>query len=501
MSRSRQAQGALETVSDTTRAQLAAAPDRNRIHRSLRSLRAATMLADVVVLSYSVLLAWNLRSNIDVWTGPLTGSVSPLEYSGTAIVLVWILTMVVQGAYSERTFGGGHDEYHIVTRASVMTAGIVGLSCYLLQLPLSRGFVLLAFCIGTPLVLAERYVIRRVAHELRRGGKLLHSVIAVGGPDGVAEVNDSLLRSKHVGYRIVGACLPPGVSASAAEYPVPILGSAAETRRLCDEAGADTVLVAHGGYSTAKELRRIAWDLEGSNIDLVVVPSLTDVAGPRIHMRPVAGLPLLHIEPPQASEAAGFEKRLFDIVGAGLGLLLLSPLLLVVAVLIKLEDHGPVFFTQPRTGRAGSMFGCFKLRSMFVDAEGLEKGLRDEAGHLGALFKMPDDPRITRIGAFIRRFSIDELPQLLNVLRGEMSLVGPRPQQAWEVELYTDWEGHRLRVRPGMTGLWQVSGRSRLSFEEAIRLDLYYVDNWSMVSDVLIMARTVGAVLGRSGAY
>jgi lipopolysaccharide/colanic/teichoic acid biosynthesis glycosyltransferase len=138
---------------------------------------------------------------------------------------------------------------------------------------------------------------------------------------------------------------------------------------------------------------------------------------------------------------------------------------------------------------------------MFVDAEGLEKGLRDEAGHLGALFKMPDDPRITRTGAFIRRFSIDELPQLLNVLRGEMSLVGPRPQQAWEVELYTDWEGHRLRVRPGMTGLWQVSGRSRLSFEEAIRLDLYYVDNWSMVSDVLIMARTVGAVLGRSGAY
>jgi exopolysaccharide biosynthesis polyprenyl glycosylphosphotransferase len=300
---------------------------------------------------------------------------------------------------------------------------------------------------------------------------------------------------------VVGACVPEEISAEPSSFTVPVLGTVAETRRLCDEHGADTVLVARGGYQTSRELRRIAWELEGSDIDMVVVPSLTDVAGPRIHMRPVAGLPLLHVEQPQSGEAGGLSKRLFDLVGASLALLVLSPLMVAVAVLIRLEDKGPVFFRQPRIGRDNETFGCYKFRSMFVDSERLEQQLREEAGHSGALWKMEKDPRITRIGAFIRRYSIDELPQLLNVVRGDMSLVGPRPQQAWEVATYTEWEGRRLRVRPGMTGLWQVSGRSQLSFDEAIRLDLYYVDNWSMTTDVVIIIKTVRAVLGKTGAY
>jgi exopolysaccharide biosynthesis polyprenyl glycosylphosphotransferase len=283
--------------------------------------------------------------------------------------------------------------------------------------------------------------------------------------------------------------------------PVPCLGSVSETRRVCEELGADTVLVARGGYSSSSDLRQIAWDLGGSDIDLVVVPSLTDIAGPRIHMRPVAGLPLLHIEGPQADEAGGLDKRIFDIVGALVALVITAPLMIAVAAAIWLEDRGPIIYRQLRIGRDGRAFDCFKFRSMFVEAEFFEADLRDGANHNGALFKLELDPRVTKVGKFIRSYSLDELPQLFNVIRGEMSLVGPRPQQLWEVETYTDSAKRRLLVRPGMTGLWQVSGRSSLTWDEAVRLDLYYVDNWSMVTDLVIMSKTVRAVLSSTGAY
>ena len=195
------------------------------------------------------------------------------------------------------------------------------MTCYLLQLPLSRGFLLLTFLLGVPLLLLERFTLRKIVHGMRRRGRLLHRVIAVGGPSGIAEVYDSLRRAQYVGYQVVGACVPEGLAVEPERFPVPVLGRVADTRRLCNEYGADTVLVARGGYGTSHELRRIAWDLEGSSIELVVVPSLTDVAGPRIHMRPVAGLPLLHLEEPQAGEAGGLSKRLFDVVLAGLALL------------------------------------------------------------------------------------------------------------------------------------------------------------------------------------
>ena len=475
--------------------------DRHSVSRHIRVVLVLTAVLDGLVLALSVTLAWNLRLFFDVWsTAPVGGDELAVD-AAPFLVLAWFLLLVAQGSYSARNFAAGAEEFRTVTLASVITAGLVGLTCYLLQLPLSRGFVVLAFFLGTPLLLVDRFVVRRVTHRLRRSGHLMHRVLAVGGPLGISEVVDALRRAQHVGYEVVGACLPEGIAHEPARFDVPVLGRLTDMRRLCEQAGADTVLIARGAYATPNELRRIAWSLEGSDIDLVVVPSLTDVAGPRIHMRPVAGLPLLHLEQPQAGQAAGWGKRAFDVAGALLALLLLSPVMLVVSALIKLEGPGPILFVQPRVGRDGRAFGCYKFRSMFVDAAAREKELRERAGHTGALFKMPDDPRITRVGKFIRRYSIDELPQLVNVVRGEMSLVGPRPQQAWEVETYTDWEDRRLRVRPGMTGLWQVSGRSQLSFDEAIRLDLYYVDNWSMTADVVIMVKTVRAVLGTSGAY
>jgi exopolysaccharide biosynthesis polyprenyl glycosylphosphotransferase len=474
-------------------------PDRHRIGVKLRTILGFTALADLLVIAIGVLAAWHLRAGLDAWLEPLGPHL--VLRSGPFLACIWCLVLVAQGGYSLRNFGAGAEEFRTVTRASIITAGLVGLICYLLQIPLSRGYLLLTFLIGTPLLLVERYLTRQSAHALRRSGWLMHRVIAVGGPSGISEVVEALCRSPHVGYKIVGACLPDSIAIEPERFAVPVVGRVADTRRLCDAMGADTVLVARGGYASAQELRRIAWDLEGSSIDLVVVPSLTDVAGPRIHMRPVAGLPLLHVEQPQAGKAGGWSKRSFDVVVATVALVVLSPVLLAVALLVKLQDGGPVLFYQPRVGRDGSSFRMLKFRTMVLDAEKQLAELRLLNDCDGVLFKMRLDPRITPIGRFLRRYSVDELPQLLNVVRGDMSLVGPRPPLPTEVDQYAEDMRRRLLVRPGLTGLWQVSGRSTLSWDESVRLDLYYVDNWSMTSDFAIIAKTVRAVLGREGAF
>jgi exopolysaccharide biosynthesis polyprenyl glycosylphosphotransferase len=448
-----------------------------------------------------VVVGWHLRLSIAVWPRAVPAHESLATTAGPWIVATWVLILAAQGAYSLRDFGAGPDEFRRVLLGSMLTAGSVGLICYLVQVPLSRGFVLLTFLLGTPMLLLERYAARKVLHSLRLQGHLLRRVVAVGGVAAISELVAVLQRERYAGYEVLGACVPDSITVDPGSLSVPLLGSAEKTRQICDEIKADTVLVTRGGYGSADELRRIAWDLEESDISLVVVPSLTDVAGPRIHMRPVAGLPLLHVEGPRADEAGGLAKRLFDLFVATVTLLVLSPLMLAVAVAIKAYDGGPVFFRQARIGWRGDPFGMVKFRSMVVDAE----SRLDEVRHLddsdGVLFKVKRDPRITPIGHWLRKYSIDELPQLFNVIKGEMSLVGPRPPLPNEVARYEDHVRRRLMVRPGMTGLWQVSGRSELSWRESVRLDLYYVDNWSMLTDLVIMAKTVRAVVATHGAY
>ena len=235
----------------------------------------------------------------------------------------------------------------------------------------------------------------------------------------------------------------------------------------------------------------------------MVAPSLTDIGGPRIHTRPVQGLPLIHVETPTYSGRKLYTKRAFDLVGSGLLTVALSPVLLVLAVLVKATSPGPVFFLQERVGLNGGTFPMVKFRSMVVDAEARlqELSALDRAEGNDVLFKMRNDPRVTKVGAFMRRYSLDEVPQLFNVLMGEMSLVGPRPPLAREVERYDVHVHRRFLVKPGMTGLWQVSGRSDLSWEDSVRLDLFYVENWSLVSDILILLKTARAVVRSEGAY
>ncbi|BCW72569.1 hypothetical protein NicSoilB8_36130 [Arthrobacter sp. NicSoilB8] len=232
-----------------------------------------------------------------------------------------------------------------------------------------------------------------------------------------------------------------------------------------------------------------------------MAPALTDIAGPRIHTQQVAGLPLIHVTTPALDGGQRVAKRLFDIVVSAILIVLSSPVMIVVALLLKLTDPGPVLFKQQRVGIQGAHFGMLKFRSMVIDAEQRLVELQHKNEGNGVLFKMKSDPRITPVGRFLRKFSLDELPQLFNILAGSMSLVGPRPPLPSEVAAYEKDVRRRLLVKPGLTGLWQVSGRSNLSWQDSVRLDLYYVENWSLAGDLLIILKTARAVFRSTGAY
>jgi exopolysaccharide biosynthesis polyprenyl glycosylphosphotransferase len=282
---------------------------------------------------------------------------------------------------------------------------------------------------------------------------------------------------------------------------VPVYGGLDDVTSAVRSFGANTVAVLACPEMDGIKLRGLAWELEKTGTDLCVSPALLDVAGPRTTIRPTAGLTLLHVDHPQLAGARLVLKGLFDRCAAALILLLLSPLFAVLAAAIWLSDRGPVLFTQVRVGKDSRMFRIYKFRTMVVDAEQRRMHLLVSNDTDGVLFKLRQDPRVTAVGAHLRRWSIDELPQLINVLLGDMSLVGPRPALPDETAQYADHVRRRLVVKPGLTGLWQVNGRSDLSWDESVRLDLRYVENWSFVLDLQIMWKTVSALLRGLGAY
>jgi exopolysaccharide biosynthesis polyprenyl glycosylphosphotransferase len=283
-----------------------------------------------------------------------------------------------------------------------------------------------------------------------------------------------------------------------AEVPV---GGLDDVLALAAEHGADTIAVTSASETAAEYLRRLSWQLEGTGIELLVSPGLVEVAGPRLHIRPLEGLPLLTVEQPRFAGWQRVVKGTLDRVAAALAIVVLAPVLVGIAVAVKATSPGPVLYRQERVGVNGQAFTMLKFRSMVVGADRQVDGLRADNISDGLLFKMKVDPRVTPVGRLLRRLSLDELPQLFNVLGGSMSLVGPRPPLPGEVARYDTSVSRRLLVKPGLTGLWQISGRSDLPWEEAVRLDLRYVENWSLAMDTLILAKTTRAVLSRSGAY
>jgi exopolysaccharide biosynthesis polyprenyl glycosylphosphotransferase len=468
--------------------------------RALRYLPLTALSLDIFVLAGASALATLGRERLGVLFGPAELS-EAVGVVGPFIVFVWLLAIAGLGGYQESTFSVGTDEFKRVFNASLVTAGLIGVVCYLLKFDLARGFYALEFIVGIPLLILGRFVLRRILHRAHRAGMLAHRVLIAGTSNHIDEIARVLSRESWLGYHVVGAVTPPTDVREETDAGVPVVGNAEEVSSVAADVNADVVFFAGGGIESGRELRRNGWELAEHGVQVVVAPSVTDVSRERVRIRPVGGLPLMHLDPPGSADAVRWGKRLFDIVGSLALLLMLSPVFMVAAARIKADDGGPILFRQTRIGRLGHEFECLKLRTMVVDAEDRLRDLHAEIGYMVGLFKMQDDPRITKPGHWLRRFSIDELPQLWNVLRGDMSLVGPRPPLPREVATYDHFATRRLQVRPGMTGLWQVSGRSDLSWDETVRLDLYYVDNWSMVQDLTILARTFGAVISPRGAY
>jgi exopolysaccharide biosynthesis polyprenyl glycosylphosphotransferase len=459
--------------------------------------RHVLFLTDATVITASTLTAMYVRF------GLADDSVSSLARNllSLGLVVCWLGALIGTRAYEGRYLGTGADEFKRVSSASLRLMAVVAVLCYTLRLSLARGYVAIALPLGTCLLLLSRYALRRWVHARRRRGGWLHRVVAVGGAAGVEQLATEFARGPYAGFTLVGACVTDPEELVGLDG-VPVLGGCGDVIDAVRATGADTVAVAAGLGMSSAMLRALSWQLEGTGVDLVVSPALTDVAGPRISIRPVAGLPLLHVEKP---EIAGFRqgfKTGCECVLAAIVLVLLLPLLVVLAIAIRIDSPGAPLFRQTRVGRKGKPFTVFKLRTMRTDAESLLAELAEQnESRDGLLFKIRRDPRVTRLGALLRKWSLDELPQLWNVVRGDMALVGPRPPLPSEVAAYQSDVARRLLVRPGITGLWQVSGRSNLSWDDSVRLDLYYVENWSLALDLMIIWKTVFAVLRRNGAY
>jgi len=465
----------------------------------VRRYARALVALDLGVLTVTCLLG--------VWArfGAEAAGVRGVSYYAVAalIAALWMCALALGRSYEPRFLGSGTEEFKRVGNASVRVAAVVALVCYSAQIELARGFVAVVLPTGLLLLLLCRLQARQWLRRARQNGRCHHRVVLVGAPDPVRDLARQLGRDPLSGLRVVGVCVP-GLSGELEVDPdvrVPIVGSLALVRQALVAVQADTVAVTASPGITGEALRSLSYELEGTGVDLLLAPALTNVAGTRVSIRPVAGAPLLHVDEPELGGSRKLIKALFDRGTSALGLLLLSPLLLVLAALVRLTSPGPAFFRQERVGRDGDLFRVWKLRSMYEDAEQRKALLEELNESEGVLFKIRDDPRVTRVGRVLRKYSLDELPQLANVLVGQMSLVGPRPPLVSEVEKYEGHAYRRLLVKPGITGLWQVSGRSDLSWEDTVRLDLYYVENWSLGLDVAVLAKTVITVIRGSGAY
>jgi exopolysaccharide biosynthesis polyprenyl glycosylphosphotransferase len=472
------------------------APRMSTWHRPYIALLILLDFAGAALASFTAIsLFVQAVSGFRVWEGATFFSTVVYVF----LPLCWIVVLWGNGAYDRRYLGIGTDEFKRVFRATLTVVAVVSFIAFSTKTDLSRMSVATALVGAMAYILVGRYIARQVLHLTRRQGRAAHRMLLVGTLPEAMEVHTAVSRTPNAGMVPVAIHLTEGYVPRRVNAPVPI-HAGRDILAVVKEVRADTIAVCGSVSAEPGELRRLAWQLEGTGIDLVVAPQLTDIAGPRVHIRPVEGLPLLHVEEPTLSGPAWLFKMAIDRTAAALGLLVLLPLFAAVAVAIKISDPGPVFFRQPRVGREGKTFQVWKFRTMYTDAEDRLATLQDQNETDGLLFKIKDDPRVFPVGRFLRASSIDELPQLINVLLGEMSLVGPRPLPADDGDFLGDVR-RRLLVRPGITGLWQVSGRSDLSWDDAVRLDLYYVDNWSITFDLSILWRTVGVVLARKGAY
>ncbi|WP_082462324.1 sugar transferase [Agromyces sp. Leaf222] len=466
----------------------------------------ASQLASRVRITDLLVLLWVVFGTQIAWVGldytatGFSGSRGDIAVSYTIVSLIivaaWMLALELYDTRSPRVLGLGTQEYRAVADAALRLFGLVAIVAFLFKIDIGRGYILVSFPLGVLVLLFSRWMWRQWLGVKRKRGEYSSRVLLVGSEESVTLIARELARMPEAGYRVAGACVPGHGGAYLPGTQIPVEYGVNHALAVMRDFGADTVIITSADELGPERVRELSWGLNPGAEHLVVAPSLIDIGGPRIHTRPVAGLPLMHVETPKFEGRKLVAKRVFDLIVAFALVVLFSPLLIVLAVMVKLSSPGPVFYRQERVGLKGTPFMMLKFRSMDDGADAqLANLLAQNGADTKPLFKVYDDPRITRIGKVLRKYSLDELPQLFNVLHGTMSLVGPRPQRRAEVELYDRAAGRRLFVQPGMTGLWQVSGRSSLSWEQSVRLDLYYVENWSITGDVTILVRTFRAVV------
>jgi exopolysaccharide biosynthesis polyprenyl glycosylphosphotransferase len=453
------------------------------------NLRKNISIIDFFSLLFAVALILTLRFP-QTWQGELSAYEIRNIFLAILVLFSWLFFLWFNGSRDTNILGFGADEYKRLINATLFSFTSITFISYIFKLEISRAFILLVFPFGLITLFVSRRILRRRLLKARSEGRYLSKVLLLHSGEN-DPVESRLSIASHAGFDVV--CKVQTLEGSKLDFKQ-IVAKAIDNN--CDQ-----IMVGQSAIISAAELRKLGWALEETSIDLIVAPAVTEIAGPRLKVSNVEGLPLLHLEQPVFSGVSRVTKRLLDLVLSVIGLIVISPFLLIVALMIKFYDRGSIFYIQKRIGQKNKEFSVYKFRTMYEGSHEQRGKVMAETSKDPRLAKDPQDPRVTKPGLFLRRWSIDEIPQIINVLKGEMSLVGPRPPLAEEVNQYEKSEKRRLLVKPGLTGLWQVSGRSELDWEDAVRLDLYYVENWSLTLDILIIIRTAAAVWRGEGAY
>jgi exopolysaccharide biosynthesis polyprenyl glycosylphosphotransferase len=472
--------------------------------RELRLWRYGKVLLDGALIVLAFAIAYWIRYELQWIRTVEPAYLVPFRvYIPSILALTAILLLVywLEGAYRLKRDAFFYDEFYLILRGTV--TGIAAMIVIIfLATPSYYSRLIFGYTgIVTVILLGlSRAIERAIIGWRHKRGLGVERVLIVGAGEMGRSVMRAVVASPQLGYRIVGFLDDDPIKSQTDIGRYPALGTTDKIAEVIASQGIDQVIIALPWTCHAK-IQRIMEHCQQAGITVRIVPDLFQMTLNRVVADNLNGVPLLGVREPPLRDWQRVAKRLMDVVLAGLGLVISAPLLALIALAIKLDSPGPVIFRQTRVGRGGVPFTCFKFRSMFVDAESRLPLLRQQNEATGPLFKMRDDPRRTRVGRVLRRMSLDELPQLWNVLKGEMSLVGPRPPLPSEVEAYAPWHLRRLEVSPGLTGLWQVSGRSDLTFDEMVLLDIYYIENWSPALDLRILLRTIPTVLLGFGAY
>lgn len=464
-----------------------------------RRLGRLLVLFDAVIIGSASLLAYALRDSLGRLTAlePFASEVP----AAIAVLPLWLALLYTAGAYDSHHFSSGASGLRRFFAGVAAGTVALGFISFLFNLQLSRLYVATVFALVVLLGgLARVLLLHHVRRAWKRGEHIQHVLIA-GINDESLEVARAIARHPESGYRIAGFVDDAAVTGTEVEGLGPVVGGIdGAIGTVARQQGAGLVIISPSAVA-AGTLQEVTIALEGSEIDLAIAPSLFEVVTRRVAVESIGSVPILQVAQVRLEGMRALAKRTLDIAAALALLVVLWPVMLLAAVAVRRGSLGPALLRQTRIGKDGVPFTMYKFRTMSIDAN-MRFGdvvTLNEAGH--HFFKVREDPRVTKQGRFLRKWSIDEAPQLVNVLRGDMSFVGPRPPLPREVARYEPWHTRRLRVRPGLTGLWQVSGRANIPFNEAVRLDLFYIENWSVGLDLTIVARTVRAVLGRDGAY